>query len=63
MRMMDEWVRTDHMIIHCLKEKEKRYCVEVFSCLFTGESRGVGGIFFDDLDSPSQEKVFQFVKV
>ena len=30
---------------------------------FTGESRGVGGIFFDDLDSPDQEKAFQFVKV
>lgn len=25
------------------------------------ESRGVGGIFFDDLDTPNQEKCFQFV--
>ena len=23
MKMTDEWVRTDHMIIHCLKVKEK----------------------------------------
>ena len=31
--------------------------------LFTvGERRGVGGIFFDDLDTPSQEAAFQFVK-
>jgi coproporphyrinogen III oxidase len=26
-----------------------------------GERRGVGGIFFDDVDFPSQEKAFQFV--
>ena len=25
-------------------------------------SRGIGGIFFDDLDTPSQDKCFQFVK-
>ena len=29
---------------------------------FLGERRGVGGIFFDDVDSPSQEEAFQFVK-
>lgn len=28
---------------------------------FLGERRGIGGIFFDDLDSPSPEKAFQFV--
>lgn len=28
---------------------------------FLGERRGIGGIFFDDIDSPSQEKAFQFV--
>ena len=26
-----------------------------------GMSRGIGGIFFDDLNSPSQEKCFAFV--
>lgn len=30
--------------------------------LTAGECRGVGGIFFDDLDKPSEEAVFQFVK-
>jgi coproporphyrinogen III oxidase len=27
-----------------------------------GERRGVGGIFFDDLDTPSKEKTFKFVE-
>ena len=27
-----------------------------------GERRGVGGIFFDDLQSPSGDEVFQFVQ-
>eukprot|EP00069_Balaena_mysticetus_P015194 bmy_08966T0 len=27
-----------------------------------GERRGTGGIFFDDLDSPSKEEVFRFVR-
>ena len=26
------------------------------------ERRGVGGIFFDDIDEPSQEEAFQFVQ-
>ena len=28
-----------------------------------GERRGVGGIFFDDIDTPSQDEVFSFIKV
>ena len=28
-----------------------------------GEARGVGGIFFDDLDTPNQEEAFKFVTV
>ncbi len=32
------------------------------SVIFTAECRGVGGIFFDDLDKPSADKVFAFVK-
>lgn len=31
--------------------------------LLSGERRGVGGIFFDDLDIPDQDSVFAFVKV
>ena len=30
--------------------------------LTAGERRGVGGIFFDDLDKPSQEAAFQFIQ-
>lgn len=33
-----------------------------FIYLIAGECCGVGGIFFDDLDKPSQEEVFQFVQ-
>ena len=32
------------------------------SSLKPGERRGVGGIFFDDIQQPSQEEAFQFVK-
>lgn len=31
-------------------------------CITIGECRGVGGIFFDDLNQPSQEAAFQFVQ-
>jgi coproporphyrinogen III oxidase len=27
-----------------------------------GERRGIGGIFFDDLDTPSKEETFKFVE-
>jgi len=30
---------------------------------FAGERRGVGGIFFDDLDTPDQNQLFKFVTV
>uniref|UniRef100_A0A1B6GQL4 coproporphyrinogen oxidase n=1 Tax=Cuerna arida TaxID=1464854 RepID=A0A1B6GQL4_9HEMI len=39
----------------------KKWCDDYFHITHRGERRGVGGIFFDDLDSPSQEKAFQFV--
>ncbi|PVD28601.1 hypothetical protein C0Q70_11194 [Pomacea canaliculata] len=40
----------------------KKWCDDYFNVAHRGERRGVGGIFFDDLDSPDQETVFQFVK-
>ncbi|XP_014342372.1 oxygen-dependent coproporphyrinogen-III oxidase, mitochondrial [Latimeria chalumnae] len=40
----------------------KKWCDNYFVITHRGERRGVGGIFFDDLDSPSKEKVFQFVR-
>jgi len=35
----------------------------MFWAFFTGESRGVGGIFFDDLDSKDPQTLFKFVSV
>ncbi|VDP42620.1 unnamed protein product [Schistosoma curassoni] len=40
----------------------KKWCDDYFYLTHRGETRGVGGIFFDDLDGTSQEKVFSFVK-
>lgn len=41
--------------------KFKKWCDDYFTIKHRGESRGLGGIFFDDLDKPDQDKVFQFV--
>ncbi|XP_076445342.1 oxygen-dependent coproporphyrinogen-III oxidase-like [Babylonia areolata] len=40
----------------------KKWCDDYFFIKHRGESRGVGGIFFDDVDKPNQENAFQFVK-
>ncbi|KAL7056633.1 hypothetical protein AAHC03_020824 [Spirometra sp. Aus1] len=40
----------------------KKWCDEYFFIKHRGECRGVGGIFFDDMDSPSKEEIFSFVR-
>lgn len=42
--------------------KFKKWCDDYFLIKHRGITRGVGGIFFDDLDSPDREKCFNFVK-
>ena len=39
----------------------KKWCDNYFTVTHRGECRGIGGIFFDDLDSPSQDQCFKFV--
>ncbi|KAM8820381.1 oxygen-dependent coproporphyrinogen-III oxidase, mitochondrial [Eudromia elegans] len=45
-----------------LYPKYKKWCDDYFYIKHRGERRGIGGIFFDDVDSPSKEEVFQFVQ-
>lgn len=40
----------------------KKWCDDYFYIVHRKERRGVGGLFFDDLDYPDQEKAFGFVK-
>ncbi|XP_002730678.1 oxygen-dependent coproporphyrinogen-III oxidase-like [Saccoglossus kowalevskii] len=40
----------------------KKWCDDYFFVTHRGERRGVGGIFFDDLDKPSQEDCFKFIQ-
>lgn len=42
-------------------DKFKEWCDKYFHIPHRKECRGVGGIFFDDLETPSQEACFQFV--
>ncbi|KAF7993944.1 hypothetical protein HCN44_011213 [Aphidius gifuensis] len=43
-------------------KKFKDWCDKYFFIQHREESRGLGGIFFDDLDTPSQEEAFKFVE-
>ena len=42
--------------------KFKEECDNYFNVDHRGERRGIGGIFFDDMDTPSQEECFEFVQ-
>ncbi|XP_034829139.1 oxygen-dependent coproporphyrinogen-III oxidase isoform X1 [Maniola hyperantus] len=41
--------------------KFKKWCDDYFHITHRGERRGVGGIFFDDVDYPDQQRAFEFV--
>lgn len=45
----------------CFVFRFKKWCDDYFRIPHRGESRGVGGIFFDDIDTPSQEAAFEFI--
>ena len=40
----------------------KKWCDEYFHIKHRNETRGIGGIFFDDLESPTKHDAFNFVK-
>lgn len=40
----------------------KKWCDDYFYIVHRNERRGVGGLFFDDVDYPDQEKAFSFVR-
>jgi coproporphyrinogen III oxidase len=42
--------------------KFKKWCDDYFVVSHRDERRGIGGIFFDDVDYPSQEEAFAFIK-
>ena len=42
--------------------KFKKECDRYFTVPHRKEKRGIGGIFFDDMDTPSQEDCFKFVQ-
>lgn len=43
-------------------EKYKKWCDEYFYLKHRDEARGVGGLFFDDLNEPGFEKSFEFMR-
>ncbi|GAU93438.1 hypothetical protein RvY_05378 [Ramazzottius varieornatus] len=42
--------------------KFKKWCDDYFVVAHRGERRGVGGIFFDDLEEPTAEDAFRFLQ-
>lgn len=42
--------------------KFKKWCDDYFYIVHRKERRGIGGLFFDDIDYPDQEKAFNFVR-
>lgn len=40
----------------------KKWCDDYFYIVHRKERRGVGGLFFDDIDYPNQDKAFSFVR-
>lgn len=42
--------------------KFKKWCDDYFYIVHRNERRGVGGLFFDDLDTPDQERAFKFIR-
>lgn len=42
--------------------KFKKWCDDYFYIVHRNERRGVGGLFFDDVDYPNQEAAFSFVR-
>ncbi|XP_049872754.1 oxygen-dependent coproporphyrinogen-III oxidase isoform X2 [Pectinophora gossypiella] len=42
-------------------QRFKKWCDDYFTITHRGEKRGIGGIFFDDMDYPDRESAFKFV--
>lgn len=42
--------------------KFKKWCDDYFFIVHRNERRGVGGLFFDDIDHPDQDRAFSFVR-
>lgn len=42
--------------------KFKKWCDDYFCITHRGERRGVGGLFFDDIDTPDSDGAFKFIK-
>ncbi|CAG2162590.1 unnamed protein product [Oppiella nova] len=43
-------------------QKFKKWCDQYFFINHRNECRGIGGLFFDDIDHPNQKEAFDFVK-
>lgn len=61
-----EWHRTARQACEVLGgetyDRYKAWCDEYFYLKHRGETRGVGGLFFDDLNEPGFDKSFEFVR-